>query len=104
VPKKDKDVHPIFLMVNQITMGKTTHSRTQHGHATRHKDVNLCSIGGLAFICLTGSTTHKNSMIASWMIGLTIANGLTSSSFLISSVMRKPQCMMTRTAVSSRPL
>jgi len=49
VPKKDKDVHPMFLMINQIDIGKTTHGRTQYGRATRHKDVNLCSVGSLAF-------------------------------------------------------
>ena len=48
VPKKDKDVHPMFLMTNQIAIGKTTHGRVQHGRATRHKDVRLCATGSLA--------------------------------------------------------
>ena len=48
-PKKDEDIHPMFLMINQITLGKTNHGRTLYGRATRHKDVNLCCIGGLAF-------------------------------------------------------
>ena len=49
VPKKDKDVHPMFIMINQIEVGKTTHGRTQCGRVTRHKNVNLCSVGALSF-------------------------------------------------------
>jgi hypothetical protein len=39
----------MFIMINQIAVGKTNHGRTLYGRATRHKDVNLCCIGALSF-------------------------------------------------------
>ena len=48
VPKKDKDVYPMFLMINSIPIGKTTHGSVQYGRATRHKNVNLCAIGSMS--------------------------------------------------------
>jgi hypothetical protein len=32
-----------------LIKGKTNHGQTLYGRATRHKDVRLCSVGGLAF-------------------------------------------------------
>ena len=49
VPKKDNDVHPMFLMINQIPVGKTTHGCVQCGRATRHKNPKLCCVGAMAF-------------------------------------------------------
>lgn len=49
VPKKDTDVHPMFLMINQIAQGKTNKGRVLYGRATRHRDVRLCCIAGLSF-------------------------------------------------------
>ena len=49
VPKLSTDVHNIYVMVNQIPHGKTTHGRMQYGRATRHKEVALCCVGALAF-------------------------------------------------------
>jgi hypothetical protein len=43
------DIHPMFVMVNQIAIGKTNHGRTLYGRATRHKDVRLCCVGALSF-------------------------------------------------------
>jgi len=48
VPKKDKDVHAMYLMINQIAIGKTTHCSMQCGRATRHKNVKLCCVGAMA--------------------------------------------------------
>jgi hypothetical protein len=48
-PRKDTDIHPMLLMINQIAMGKTNHGRTLYGRATRHRDVRLCCIGALSF-------------------------------------------------------
>ena len=47
-PKKDNDIHQMFIMINQIAQGKTNHGRTLYGRATRHKDVRLCCIGALS--------------------------------------------------------
>lgn len=49
VPKLTTDVHDVYVMVNQIPWGKTTHGNMQCGLATRHKNVLLCCIGALAF-------------------------------------------------------
>jgi len=49
IPKKDKDIHPMFLMVNVIPVGKTTHGTTQHGRATCHKDPKICCVGAVSF-------------------------------------------------------
>jgi hypothetical protein len=53
------DIHQMFVMINQIAIGKTNHGRTLYGRATRHKDVRLCCIGAFSFyiqfrIFLTG--------------------------------------------------
>ena len=48
-PQRDTDIHQMFLMINQIPVGKTNHGRVLYGCATRHKDVRLCCIGALAF-------------------------------------------------------
>lgn len=48
VPPNDKDIHQMYIMVNQIPEGKTNHGNTFYGRATRHKDVRLCSIAALA--------------------------------------------------------
>ena len=49
LPKKDTDVHPMGLMINQLAFGKTNHGRKLYGRATRHKDVRLCCVGALGF-------------------------------------------------------
>ena len=49
IPKKYTDIDDMYCMINQIPMGKTNKGRTLYGRATRHKDVRLCCIGGLAF-------------------------------------------------------
>ena len=49
VPKKDTDIHPMLLMINQICLGKTNHGRTLYGRATRHRNVALCCIGAISF-------------------------------------------------------
>jgi Centromere DNA-binding protein complex CBF3 subunit, domain 2/Transcriptional activator of glycolytic enzymes len=48
-PKLETDVHDLFLMINQIPVGKTTHGKVQYGRATRHKNVVLCAVGAMAF-------------------------------------------------------
>jgi Centromere DNA-binding protein complex CBF3 subunit, domain 2 len=47
-PKKQNDVHDMFLMIMQIPQGKTTKGRKQWGRATRHRNVELCCIGAIA--------------------------------------------------------
>ena len=36
-PKKENDVHDIWLLIMQIPQGKTTHGKKQWGRATRHR-------------------------------------------------------------------
>ena len=48
-PKKDLDIHKMDLMINQIAPGTTNHGRVLYGRAARHKSVELCCIGALAF-------------------------------------------------------
>ncbi|KAG7371290.1 centromere DNA-binding like protein [Nitzschia inconspicua] len=48
-PCSHEDVHRMFIMVNQLPMGKTSQGRILYGRATRHRDVRLCCIGALAF-------------------------------------------------------
>ena len=38
-PKKHNDVHELYLQINQIAEGETTHGNMQWGRATRAKDV-----------------------------------------------------------------
>jgi hypothetical protein len=45
---KQRDIYPIFIMVNQIAIDKTNHGRTLYGRATRYKGMLLCCIGALA--------------------------------------------------------
>jgi hypothetical protein len=45
----NSDIHPMFIMVNQIAIGKTNHGRVLFGRATRHKDVRLWCIGAFSF-------------------------------------------------------
>jgi hypothetical protein len=47
-PAKDTDIHPMFLLINQIAMGKTNHGKTLYGRATRHRDVRLCAVGAIS--------------------------------------------------------
>ena len=49
IPKKDTDVHAMYVMVNQIAFGKTNHGRLLYGRATKHKQVELCCIGALSY-------------------------------------------------------
>ena len=49
IPKRDNDIDPVYIMVNQISEGKTNKGRKLYGRATRHRDVSLCCIGGLSF-------------------------------------------------------
>jgi hypothetical protein len=40
----------VLILFSRITTkGKTNHGQTLYGRATRHKDVRLCCVGGLAF-------------------------------------------------------
>jgi Centromere DNA-binding protein complex CBF3 subunit, domain 2/Transcriptional activator of glycolytic enzymes len=48
-PPRDTDIHPMFLMINQIAEGKTNHGHMLYGRATRHRDVTLCAVGAIAF-------------------------------------------------------
>ena len=48
-PKKDTDIHQIFVMINQIALGKRNKGRVLYGRAIRHKQVELCCIGALSF-------------------------------------------------------
>ena len=45
----DKDVHKMYLMINQIAQGKTNKGQKIYGRATRHRDVRRCCVGALAF-------------------------------------------------------
>ena len=47
-PKRDYDIHPIYVQIQQICEGKTNHGQTLYGRAIRHKDVRLCAIGATA--------------------------------------------------------
>jgi hypothetical protein len=47
-PKKENDIHDMFLLIMQIPQGKTTRGKKQWGRATRHKLVELCCIGAIA--------------------------------------------------------
>jgi hypothetical protein len=47
-PSKDTDIHPMFLLINRIAMGKTNHGKTLYGRATRHRDVRLCAVGAIS--------------------------------------------------------
>jgi Centromere DNA-binding protein complex CBF3 subunit, domain 2 len=47
-PKKENDVHDMWLMIMQIAQGKTTRGKKQWGRATRHRQVELCCIGAIA--------------------------------------------------------
>jgi hypothetical protein len=47
-PKTGTDVHPVQIMVNQVSQGKTNHGRLLYGRALRHRDVRHCAIGSLA--------------------------------------------------------
>lgn len=49
IPKKMTDIDDMYIMINQIPLGKTNHGRVLYGRAIRHKDVKLCCVGGLAF-------------------------------------------------------
>jgi len=49
IPKRDNDIDPMYIMVNQISEGKTNKGRKLYGRATRHRDVSLCCVGALAF-------------------------------------------------------
>jgi Centromere DNA-binding protein complex CBF3 subunit, domain 2 len=48
IPKTGTDVHPVQIMVNQVTQGKTNNGRLLYGRALRHRDVRLCAIGSLS--------------------------------------------------------
>jgi hypothetical protein len=47
-PRLESDVHPIQIMVNQVSQGKTNHGRLLYGRAIRHRDVRLCAVGALS--------------------------------------------------------
>ena len=47
VPKRDQDIHRMFIMLNQIPKGKTNKGRILYGRATRHRDVRLCAVGAM---------------------------------------------------------
>jgi Centromere DNA-binding protein complex CBF3 subunit, domain 2 len=49
VPKSYTDIDDMYIMINQIPLGKTNHGRVLYGRAVRHKDVRLCCLGALAF-------------------------------------------------------
>lgn len=47
-PQREHNVNPMFPMINQISIGKTTHGGVQCGQATRHGDPKLCCVGALS--------------------------------------------------------
>ena len=47
--KAAKDVHPYFVLVQQISTGKTNKGLKLYGRVMRHKEVSLCAIGALGF-------------------------------------------------------
>jgi Centromere DNA-binding protein complex CBF3 subunit, domain 2 len=47
-PMKSHDVHPMYLQIHQIPIGKTTYGSVQYGRAGRHIDPRRCSIGATA--------------------------------------------------------
>jgi hypothetical protein len=49
VPGNDRDAHKMFLMINQIPLGKAIHGRVLYSRATRHKDVRLYCVAALSF-------------------------------------------------------
>lgn len=49
LPQKETDIHPMYVMINQLAQGKTNKGRKLYGRATRHKDVNLCCVAALSF-------------------------------------------------------
>ena len=49
LPQRDNDIDPMYIMVNQISEGKTNKGRKLYGRATRHADPRVCCIGALGF-------------------------------------------------------
>jgi len=77
VPKKDKDVHPMFLMINSIAIGKTTHGNMEEQRDMR-MSIFVQSVLSLQ-IWIIGSTTHANSTTLRWKTGPIERCGLASS-------------------------
>lgn len=47
-PRQETDVHPVYVMINQVAIGKTNHGRLLYGRALRHRNAKLCCIGALS--------------------------------------------------------
>jgi Centromere DNA-binding protein complex CBF3 subunit, domain 2 len=69
-PKNDTDVHPISIMVNQVSQGKTNNGRLLYGRAIRHRDVRLCAIGSLALYMMYRfyvTDEFRNMTVEDWL-------------------------------------
>ena len=69
--EKPEDLHPIMVMITQLPFGKTNHGRILYGRSMRHRNVFLCSIGGLAFYLairfeLTEEFLEANFPLENW--------------------------------------
>ena len=69
-PKREYDIHDIFIQIQQICEGKTNHGQTLYGRALRHKDVRLCAVGAAAIYLNYREDCTKE------FLQLTIANWL----------------------------
>jgi len=52
LPKKESDVHPITVVLLQITFGKVNRDYSIYGRWIRHKDPRFCAISAIAFYLL----------------------------------------------------
>ena len=67
--QSETDIHPPYIMINQIPLGKTNHGRVLYGRATRHRDVKLCCVGALSFYLTYRFSTAVSSSISQRKIG-----------------------------------
>jgi Centromere DNA-binding protein complex CBF3 subunit, domain 2 len=69
-PKKENDVHDMWLLIMQIAQGKTTRGKKQWGRATRHRLVELCCIGAIAQYLqfrIDCTNEFKDMTVEDWM-------------------------------------
>jgi hypothetical protein len=69
-PKTEMDVHPVQIMVNQVSQGKTNHGRLLYSRALRHLDVRLCAIGPLSIYmmyCFFDTGEFQNLTVDDWL-------------------------------------
>jgi hypothetical protein len=73
-PLRETDIHPMFLLIDQIAEGKTKHGQTLYGRATRHRDVRLCAVGAIVFYLQFRSYCTKefsNHTVDDWITNST---------------------------------